>query len=71
MVVCVCLLSYAFYFYSITPQLKASALVFKKNATALKKKMWWQEKRAQFMIAGAVVTVIGILVLVLVLKFKK
>lgn len=52
-------------------ELKASALVFKKNATALKKMMWWQKTRFQLMIVGGVLLLVLVLVLVLVLKFKK
>ncbi len=52
-------------------ELKASALVFKKNATALQKMMWWQKTRYQLMIAAAVLGAIFLITVVLVLKFKK
>ncbi len=52
-------------------ELKAGALVFKKNATTLNKIMWWQKTRYQMMLGGLVVGAVVVLGLALGLTFRK
>lgn len=52
-------------------ELRAGAMVFKKQTVTLKKMVWWQKAKNQFILAGLIVAVVVLLGVWLGTKFRK
>jgi vesicle-associated membrane protein 4 len=49
----------------MTEDLQQQAGVFKRNASELKKRMWWKNLKMKLILGGVIVVIIGIIALII------